>query len=49
MHMYDPNGFIHLERRRRAVRRRIILTTVCIVTFSAAVITLNLALSLAQK
>lgn len=49
MHLYDPHGFIRQERQRRAVRRRIILTTVCIVTLSAAVITINLALSLAQR
>lgn len=49
MHMYDPNGFIHQERQRRAIRRRLIFTVVAIASLSVAVITLSLALSLAQR
>lgn len=49
MHMYDPHGFIRQARRRRERRRVILFAVVTILTLSAAVITLNLALSLAQR
>lgn len=49
MHCFDPNGFIHQERQRRAARRLTIFTVVTIVSLSALIIGLNLALSLAQR
>jgi len=49
MHMYDPHGFIRQERQRRHKRRLAIFTVLTIASLSAAVITLNLALSLAQR